>query len=168
MGSIKLEFDNRLTEHLAAERLYYKSTFWCKADKMVAVLLVAFGVYLLATIGVRWWTIIWFPLAVAEWFNLFSLRPLQICVFFKRNPKFLETYHLTFSDDGIHFKTESIDSQLAWTHYERVLENNRVILLLYGSRMYTVIPKRAFADDSQIAAFRSLVSRCLPKAVGTG
>jgi hypothetical protein len=149
MGPVVLEFDNRLTDHLAAERLYHRSTFWFKADKMVAILLFIFGVFAVSVAGIRWWTVVWFPLAVIEWFNLLSFRPLQIRFFFKRNPKFLEKYHLTFSDSGIDFKTRSLESKLAWTHYTHVLEDDRVILLIYGTRMYTVIPTRAFADAKQ-------------------
>ena len=159
MDSVTLEFDNLLEEHLEAQRLYYKSTFWWKADKVVALLLVCVGAFLLVTAGFRWWTIIWFPLALAEWFNLLSIEGLRTRIFFKRNPRFLETYHLTFSDSGVHFKTKSIDSNIAWTLYTRVLQNESVILLIYATRLYTVIPRRAFRDDSQLAAFNSLVDR---------
>jgi len=159
MNPIVLEFDNRVADHLAAERLYYRSTFWWKADKVVAGLLLACGVFLVSTAGVVWWTAIFFPLAIVEWFNLLSPRPLQVRYFFNRNPKFLETYHLAFSDEGIHFKTESLDSNVAWTYYTRVLENDTVVLLIYGTRMYTVIPTRAFSDSSQRAEFMALVRR---------
>jgi hypothetical protein len=156
---ITLDFDNQLSDHIAAERLYYKSTFWSKADKVVAALLLIFGIVSVAAVGVYWWTVIWFPLAIAEWFNLLSPRRLRVRFFFRRNPRFLESYHLSFSDSGIHFKTKSIDSNIAWTHYNRVLENDRVILLLYGGWMYTVIPKRVFKDVHELSAFRSLISQ---------
>ena len=159
---VTLEFDNRLAEHLAAERLYYRSTFWWKADKMVAVLLLVFGIIVVWAAGVRWWTVVWFPLAIVEWFNLLSVRPLQIRFFFNHNPKFRETYHLTFSESGIDFKTKSIESKVAWTHYTHVLEDDLVILLIYGTRMYTVIPRRAFCDDTQHARFMSLVRSHMP------
>jgi len=165
---VVIEFDNILADHLAADRLYYQSTFWWKADKVVAVLLIAAGVLFVVTAGIRWWTIVWFPVAFAEWFNMLSPRPLQIRAFFKRNPKFLETYHLSFSEAGIHFETLSLDSRIAWTHYARVLENDRVILLIYGKRMYTVIPRRAFSDGSQYAALMSLVRRHIPERMLAG
>ena len=159
MDAVTLEFDNRLDEHLKAQRLYEEGSLWRKADRVVAVLLFATGVFLLARAGVRWWTVIWFPLAVAEWFDRLSVRGLQIRYFYKRNPRFLETYRLTFSDGGIHFQTASIDAQIAWSHYTRVIENDALVLLVYGGRLYTVIPKRAFRDGPQLAAFRSLVAR---------
>jgi len=157
-----VEFDNRLAEHLAAERLYYRSTVWWKLDKVVASVLFVFGVVSIFVVGIRWWTLIWFPLAALEWFNLLSLRPLQVRFFFNRNPKFLERYHLTFSDSGIEFNTKSLQSTLAWTHYTRVLEDDVIILLVYGTRMYTVVPKRVFSDGTQHAQFMSLVRRHVP------
>jgi len=154
---VAVEFDNRLADHLAAERLYYRSTFLWKMDKVVALFLAAGGAFLVSTVGFRWWTVVWFPVAALEWFNLLSLRPLQIRLFFHRNPKFMGKYHLAFSESGIEFKTASLESKLAWTHYTRFLEDRDVALLIYGVRMYTVIPRRAFASEADHARFRSLV-----------
>jgi hypothetical protein len=159
---IIIEFDNQLADHLTATRLLYKSSFWAKGDKVVAALLFASGILLLVAIGPRWWTLIWIPLAVCEWFNVLSPSRLQARLIFKQNPKFRETYHLRFSDDGIDFKTKSFDSRISWNHYSRILEDNSVILLMYGSRMYTVIPKRVFEDDSTLSAFREMVGRHIP------
>ena len=165
---VVLEFDNRLAEHLAAERLYYRSTFWWKGDKVVALVMLAMGIYATIAVGPRWWTLVWFPLAVLEWFNLLSLRPLQIRFFFSRNPKLAERYHLTFSDSGIDFRTTSLESKIAWTHYTRLLENQALILLLYGTRMYTVIPKRAFIDGEQHDRFMALARKHVGEGVAVG
>jgi hypothetical protein len=161
---IELTFDNQLVDHLAAERLYYRSTLFWKLDKVVAVVLVSLGVFLIWQVGPRWWTLVWLPLALAEWFNLLSFRPLQIIFWFKQNPKFRETYHLTLDQAGIHFRTDSIVSVIKWDHYTRVLENERLCLLLYGARMYTVIPKRVFKSPDEVRNFQSLVS----ESIGTG
>jgi hypothetical protein len=158
---LELTFDNLLSEHLAAERLYYSSTIFWKLDKIVSVLLIGFGVYLTNAAGFVWWSVVWFPLGVLEWFNLLSLRPLQIWFWFKHNPKFAETYRLGIDESGINFRTDTIDSRLAWDHYNSCLENDRLCLLIYGTRMYSVIPKRAFSSPAQLDAFRSLVNRKL-------
>lgn len=154
---IVLEFDNRLAEHLAAERVFYRSTRSWKMDKVVAVLLLGMGIYGVLVVGPRWWTLGMFPLAVLEWFNLLSIRPLQIRYFFKRNPKLHERYRLGFTDAGIDFKTASLESKVAWTHYARFLESRELVLLIYGTRMYTVIPKRAFAAQEQYERFMALI-----------
>lgn len=165
---ITIEFDNELAEHLAADRLHYRSTLWWKVDKVVAVALAAFASYATVTVGPRWWTLIFFALAVVEWFNLLSPRPLQIRFYFKRNPKFSERYRLAFSEDGIDFKTPSLDSRIAWTHYTRVLESDALVLLMYGTRMYSVIPKRAFSDDKQRDRFLELARRHVGSGVAAG
>lgn len=154
---ITLEFDNKLADHLAAERLFYQSTFWSKGDKVVAVLLFLCGIFCIATIGVRWWTVLFFLIAIVEWFSWLDPHYFRVRLSFRQNSKFRETYYLTFSDAGIHFKTKSVESNLAWTHYRRSLGNQKVILLVYGNWMYTVIPTRAFADAEKLNAFRSLI-----------
>jgi hypothetical protein len=154
--SVSISFDNRVEEFTAAERLYYKSTIFAKIDKVVAVLLVFAGVLLIYAVGANWWTLMPFLLAILEWFNLLSPRPLVIRYWFKRNSKLYGTYHLTFTPAGIHWQTKSIDSRIAWDQYTSTLEDNRMWLLMYGKRLYTVVPKRAFTDDNEAARFRSL------------
>ena len=165
--SIELTFDNQLSDHLAAERLYYKSTLFWKLDRVVAVVLVGVGTYMVWAAGARWWTLIWFPLAVAEWFNALSTRPLQIKYWFKHNPKFRGTYHLTLDRTGLHFRTRSMESHLEWGFFSRVLENGRLCLLVYGTRMYSVIPKRAFKSQAELDSFRSLVHGSVGKSRGS-
>ncbi|HLX62856.1 MAG TPA: YcxB family protein [Planctomycetota bacterium] len=155
--AVSIEFDNILAEHLAAERLYYKSTLFAKLDKIVAVLLVLFGIIAVWAAGLRWWTVIWFPLAFLEWFNLPSLRQIQVRCWFKSNPKFSETYYVTLDGAGIHFRTRSIDSRVTWDHFTKVLEDERLWLLVYGTRMYSVIPKRVFKSNDERIRFRTLV-----------
>ncbi len=153
-----IEFDNRFEDHLHAERVFYRSTFWWKADKVAAVLLVVLGGLWFVSIS-RAWAFVFLPLAVLEWFNLLSLRPLVVRYTFHRNPKFRERYRITVSDDGLHFQTASIDSRVAWTHYSKILTSESVILLIYGTRMYSVIPTRAFSSPAERAAFLELVRR---------
>jgi len=164
---IELTFDNRLKDHLIAERLYYRSSLFWKLDKIVAVILLLFGIYAVWRIGPRWWTLIWFPLAIVEWFNALSLRPLQIMYWFKHNPKFRDTYHLTLDPTGLHFRTRSMESHLTWDFFSRVLENGRLCLLVYGTRMYSVIPKRAFKSQADVDSFRSLVQESVGRDRGS-
>jgi hypothetical protein len=160
---IEVSFNPLLADHLAAERLYYRSTFFWKIDKVVAIILLVAGLYLLWIAGVRWWTIVWFPIAAAEWFNMLSPRPLQILYWFKHNPKFRETYHLTIDQNGLHFQTKTIDSHIQWNHFSRLLEDNRLCLLIYGTRMYSVFPKRAFKTEGELETFRAIVHNNIGK-----
>ena len=157
--TITIRFKHALSDHLHASRVYEKTTFFHKADKLVAVLLFLFGCWLVYAVGVHWWTVLWFILAPLEWFNLLSSRPVQVWVFFKRNPKFLERYELTFSEEGILWKTNTIDSRLSWTLYNKVVESNRAFLLIYGKWAYSMIPKNAFSNEGQVNVFRDLLRR---------
>ncbi len=160
--SVRLSFDNTLDDHLAAERLYYRSTIFAKVDKIVAVILVLVGAFSTWAVGARWWTVLFFPVAVLEWFNLLTIRPLMIRHWFRQNPKFRETYHLAFDAKGVEFRTASIDSHVAWDHYTKVFEDDRLFLLVYGSGMYTVIPRRAFSSGEESERFRRLVEARVP------
>jgi len=81
---------------------------------------------------------------------------------FRSDPKFRDEYLLQFSGDGIHFKTAQIDALLQWSLYNKVLENERFYILVYGKNMISVIPKRAFASANQETAFGELLKRSLP------
>lgn len=158
---ISISFFNELKDHIEAQRVLYGQGFMAKLDKIVAVLLFAFGIYCVTSAGVAWWTLIWFPLAVAEWFDLLTLSRLRAKIHFRRNPKFREEYHLTFSPQNIHFKTISLDSTLQWTHYERVIENPNLFLLVYGRDLYTIVPKRYFKSEEELNTFRALVDQTI-------
>src|SRR5262245_13216105 len=111
-NAVQISFDNIAAEHITADRLYYQTTTFAKIDKVVSVILVLAGCLLLISFGLKWWAFIPFVLAVLEWFNLLSPRPLVRRYWFKQNPKFLETYNLTFDHAGIQFSTKSIDSRI--------------------------------------------------------
>jgi hypothetical protein len=153
---VTVAFRPEVEDHVAAERLYRRNSAWAKADRVVAVVLALVGAAATLAVGPRWWTLVWFPLAALEWFHVLDLGPWAARAAFGGNPKFREPYELAFDDAGIHFKTPTIDSQLAWATYTRVLEDERVWLLVYGPRMYTVLPKRAF-DTNSTEALRALL-----------
>jgi len=156
---ITIRFENKLSDHIHAIRLYESRQAVAKINKIVAVLLAGFGIWAVWAAGARWWTVIWFVVAPVEWFDLLSIRPLQILVMFRANPKYREEYCLEFDDSGIHFTTPTIDSHIEWSHYNRVVESDRVFILIYGKPMYTTIPKSAFANADEIGEFRELLQR---------
>jgi len=93
------------------------------------------------------------------WFDLFPTHTLKVFIYFKTNPKFKDTFNLTFHEDGIKFKTNMIDSNLDWALYSKLLEDKNIIVLKYSTNDYTVIPKRAFANENDLIAFLELSKR---------
>jgi len=109
--------------------------------------------FFLIFIGVAWLLI---------WFLQLFVVPRQA---FRREPKFRDEYLLQFSDDGIHFKTAQIDALIQWSLYSKVIENERFYLMVYGQNMISVIPKRAFSNSHEEAAFAKLLRRQLPTSL---
>jgi hypothetical protein len=83
---------------------------------------------------------------------------------FRSEPKIRNQFFLQFSEDGLLFKSSQIESKVQWQLYTRFIESRQSYLLIYGENMYSIIPKRAFSDAGQEAAFRSLLSRKIAPA----
>jgi len=56
---------------------------------------------------------------------------------------------------------------ITWDDFTKVLEDDQLWLLVYGARMYSVIPKRAFKSDDEATRFRSLVTERIPGRKGS-
>jgi hypothetical protein len=156
---IRLRFTYNEKEYAAAVRLWYARTMHVKLDVALGVLLLAIGI---------WFhfhdrqDIVW-PL------TMFGGALLLILIFtayfiipkmrFRQEPKLRDEHDLSFTDEGIHFKTVHIDSRLDWNLYRDVWEHPAMYLLIYGKAMFTVIPKRVFEDAAQEALFRELLTR---------
>jgi hypothetical protein len=84
---------------------------------------------------------------------------------FRREPKFRDDYSLTFSVEGIHFRTAHIDSQLQWSMYSRALIDRHSYLLYYATRQFSVIPKRVFRCAEQQQAFEQLLTQRISQIV---
>ena len=76
---------------------------------------------------------------------------------FRREPKFEDEYSLAFGEQGIHFSSAHIDSQIEWSMYSRALINRHSYVLYYGERSFTVIPRRVFQNTEQQRAFERLL-----------
>jgi hypothetical protein len=160
---ISLRFKYTEEEYLAAMRLYLTRS----KDLIIRMAIVS--IYSIGCIALFMWMdfasgliplfilAACFPFLMA--FLLFFVIPRQR---FRGDPKFQDEYFLQFSDDGIQFKTAQVDALLQWSLYNKVLENERFYILVYGKNMISVIPKRAFTDKHQEAAFSEMLKRHLP------
>ena len=155
---VTVRFKPGFSDYLHASRLYERTTFFWRADRWVAVLLLGYGAWLSYVVGVRWWTVIWLILAPLEWFHLLPLHPLQVAIYFAMNRRLLEkSWDMTVDDKGMRLQTAGIDSRLDWSAFCQVLEGNRVFILVYGGRSYVTIPKRAFASPAELETFRVVI-----------
>jgi hypothetical protein len=147
-----------LEEYASALRLYYSHTLHTKTDVIGGALGLVGGVFLYTTgnvaVGIFLLCASAFLLGVLL-IGYFVMPP----IFYRQEPKFRDEYWLRFTEDGIDFKTEHIDSRIDWTFYNKVYENDRVYLLVYGKRAFSTIPRRAFPSPDHEARFRDLLKR---------
>ncbi len=92
----------------------------------------------------------------------FALIP---AITFRSQPKFRYEYSLTFSPQGIRFRTTHIDSDLKWGMYTSALVDTYSFILYYGTQQFTVIPKRVFQDVPQRQTFELLLMQNVSKVV---
>jgi hypothetical protein len=163
MESVKLNFKYTEEEYLAAARLLV----WRSKETLIRLVasytLISFGLillFLLTDLGLP----LWFPIILLLLVGVALFHGFLIDLprrYFRSDPKFREEYDLSFSDEGIGFKTTSINASIAWSLYTGILENERFYLLIYGKNIASVsiIPKRAFRDSRDEAAFREMLRR---------
>lgn len=70
-------------------------------------------------------------------------------------------FEIEFSDEGILISAPDVASRMSWSFYSRVVETERVYVLIRGTMQMTVIPKKSFTSAAQEASFRRLLKRNL-------
>jgi len=162
-SSIHLSFHYLESDYVRALRAHFASILHPRLDLAIAVVSAGLGVYLwqspathgLGAVCVIVAVVFILMLVAAFW----VIPPLA----FRREPKFRDEYSLTFSSDGIHFRTAHIDSQLQWAIYSRALVTAHSYVLYHGSRQFSVIPRRVFQSSEQQQAFEQLLTQHIPQ-----
>ena len=86
------------------------------------------------------------------------MRRLELKRKWAREP-FHQTEHvITFEEDGINYAQGRVISHLDWQYYESMIESRDGFLLIYGEDIFSLIPKRAFADEQTMSEFRALAT----------
>jgi len=163
MEPVQLSFKYTEEEYLAAARLFLWKSKEALMRIVVIFALLSLGFVLLLSL---------MDLSLPLWATVSLIVLVAMALFqgfffdlprrhFRGDPKFRDEYNLTFSDEGIRFKTRSIDASVAWSLYTGVIENANFYLLIYGKNiaMLSIIPRRTFRDPEQDAAFREMLRR---------
>jgi hypothetical protein len=164
-STVSLSFRYSESDYVRALRTHYASYLRLWLDLIVVVVGGISGAYLWRSPG--WHLLGMAFVGVSAIFALMLLAAFVIIppLAFRREPKFRDEYSLTFSGEGIHFKTAHIDSRLQWGMYLSALVDAHSYVLYYGTRTFTVIPKRIFQSAEQKSAFEELLVAHVPKIV---
>jgi YcxB-like protein len=157
-SAINLSFRYSEGDYVRALRAHYRSRLRLRLDLAVAIVVGILGIYLwpsfagVASVAV---SVLLVLMLVAAFF---VIPPLV----FRREPKFRDDYSLTFSSEGIHFRTAHIDSQLQWSMYSRALIDSYSYVLYYGSSQFSVIPRRVFRNVDEQREFEEMLAKHVP------
>jgi hypothetical protein len=161
--TVNLSFRYTEREYLAAIRFYFWRSKELLARLIVSCLLFSIGLLLInAWVGFFipvWADVILMFIAGVGFFHGYVIDLPR--GYFRGDPKYREEYNLTFSEKGIDFKTQNINSSIAWSLYTRVIENDSFYILVYGKNIHSlsIIPKRVFRDSQQERTFREMLRR---------
>jgi hypothetical protein len=162
---ISLSFRYSTDDVARATRSHYAARMRPRLDIVIAVLLAAAGAYLLRSPSSHSFGVFAVGASGAILVLLLAAFVIVPTLAFRLEPKYRDEYSLVFSQEGIHFRTVHIDSQLRWSLYSRVLVDAHSYLLYHGSRTFTVVPKRVFQSTEQRKAFEDLLGRRVSKIV---
>ena len=164
-STINLSFRYAESDYVRALRAHYASRLRLRLDIVVTIAVAGIGVYLWRSASLHWLGLACIVVAVVFALMLIAAFTVIPPLAFRREPKFCDDYSLTFSPEGIHFRTAHIDSQLQWSMYSRALIDAHSYVLYYGSRQFTVIPKRVFQSVEQQQAFEQLLTQHVSQIV---
>lgn len=86
------------------------------------------------------------------------LRRLELKRKWAREPLHRTEHVVAFEEEGISYAQGCVASRLDWNYYQRMIESRDGFLLIYGDEIFSLIPKRAFADEPMMSEFRALAS----------
>jgi hypothetical protein len=161
--TVNLSFRYAESDYVRALRAHYSSRLKVRLDIVVSIVACLLGVYFWRSPDYHWLGVICVVASMVLLLMLFGAFFVIPPLAFRTEAKFRDDYSLTFSPNGIHFRTAHIDSQLQWSMYSRALIDARSYVLYYGSRQFTVIPKRVFQDAEQQRVFEQLLNKHVSK-----
>ena len=150
MEEIYVEYQADIKNYFEAAEYYRKNKMKKNIfDRIMEIFVVLIGIYML-TIGNFILGIIFVVFGV-----LLLLRILEKAVtylYFKMYIAKRGTQKLFISNEKMRYVLKDIKSDVDWNYYKDFIETPNTVLLLYGKKQYSVIPKKAF-DNTELGNF---------------
>jgi len=158
---VSIIFTYERSEYLRAFRRYRVKSLGSKRDLLLGTAAIAGGAFLGITGTVVVGAVVMITGLVLLAMVCFAII-LQPILVYNAHPKLKDEYSLIFSDVGIAFHTDSIDSNIAWSLYSDWLQDDEFFMLFYGRRELLIVPKRALANGDE-----NLLQSLLAEQVGS-
>ncbi len=166
MKEIEVEYMATLKHHLEAYSTYEKTTIFHKVDKFVAILLMLFG--LLLSIYAFYihlpnkfiiYSFLFILIGLLDIIGSLAIEKLIYVIRFKMTNKFKYPQKVRFSDAGMYYETKDIQSNIEWNFYNDFLESENTLMLIFGKKQFSIIPKASFNDKDYMILKNFLVEK---------
>ena len=161
MEEIKIEYYADIKNYFEAAKYFTKSKIKRNVfDKIMEIFVLLIGVFML-TIGNFLLGIIFLVFGIIFMLNIFE--KIVTYMYFKMYTAKIGCQKLLISEEKIRYEQKSINSDIDWNYYKGFIETPNTILLLYGKKYYSVIPKNAFGAD-ELEKFILLLCEKFPES----
>ena len=146
-------------EYVRAIRRHYRSALKVRRDVIAGMAGIAGGLYVALASNLGWIGWLLFGAGVVLLTLVAYAMFLLPTMIYNSQPKLKNEYRLSFSDDGIEFKTDGIDSTLRWSLYHSWLSDDAFYIMYHGTRDLSVIPRRALTAGNADSRLREMLER---------
>jgi len=162
MDTINLRFQYTKEEYTKAWRIFYLGVNNIRKHQLIIFgiggMVVGMGLYITQNLLLVLISALVLGVAGCRVFDYFK-TPLDQ---FKYSGNYFGEFDITISIDGIIVKTAENTSESTWDAYNEIWESNNYFFLLRALHVYTILPKRAFADEGEAEAFKAIAAEHLP------
>lgn len=103
------------------------------------------------------WAVLFFPIILL--FTCYVIPYFAAKSLYKNNANVRSPIHWSFSEELITQQMATGKAELSWSNFIKLRETRDLFLLFPQNHLAFPLPKRAFADEKEIRAFRELIRR---------
>jgi hypothetical protein len=165
MDKIIIEYLSSLNDHLEAYAYYENHTTQRKIDKIVSIISILSGLFLIIlsmSDFLKYYDLIiafiFIISGLLGFFGIIDSGKIATVIQFKNNLKFKNIQKIKFTDNDLEYESQGIKSKIDWDFYKKYMESENVILLIYGKKQYSIIPKRSFKKN-ELDSFKIMLNK---------
>ena len=161
MKSVSISFEYEENEYINADRRYLSVSGQVSKVRIITLsALAAFCLFcanaLTQIVAVSMLCFAFIVLKLIKMAYRWFIKPKSD---FNSKQKNAKSYSFTFTKDKISLTTQRASADFQWKMFKKLYETSDMIYLAHANKSFTIIPKRAFEDNEQLAVFRKIVGQ---------
>ena len=163
MSGMQVEYEITPADHLESVKVRYRTSVRRLLMIVLGSILLLLGLITYPYFD-RSWSLLEIGLSI--WIlavQLFLPRMVHRLAYYRNRPIF-GLRKVNFDEHGVVADGPQGHVETPWTRYIQYRESRRLFLLYLTKDVSGIVPKRVFKNDSEVDAFRTLLSARLPRA----